>query len=196
MPDSRVVLLRHGETEWSRSGRHTGWTDIPLTEAGRRQAELAGTALRGWAFARVLTSPLSRARETAALAGLAPAEVRADLREWNYGDIEGRTSAEVRAQDPGWRLWVDGCPGGETVDEVGQRADRVLAEVRSIEGDVCLVAHGHLLRILTARWLELPAADGRLFALDAAAICVLGHEYDQPCIRRWNDTSHLAAAIA
>lgn len=195
MPASHVVLLRHGETEWSRAGRHTGWTDIPLTDTGRRQADLAGRALRSWTFARVLTSPLSRARETAALAGLADAEVRADLREWNYGEVEGRTTAEVQAQHPGWFLWVDGCPGGETVDEVGARADSVIEEVRSTEGDVCLVAHGHLLRILTARWLGLGANGGRYFALEAGAISVLGYEHDDPVIQRWNDTSYLTADV-
>lgn len=191
MPASHVVLLRHGETEWSRAGRHTGWTDIPLTDTGRHQAKLAGWALRFWTFARVLTSPLSRARETAELAGLENAEVRADLREWNYGEVEGRTTAEVQAQHPGWFLWVDGCTGGETVDEVGARADSVIDEVRSSDGDVCLVAHGHLLRILTARWLGLPAVGGRYFALDAAAISVLGYEHDEPVMQRWNDTTYL-----
>jgi probable phosphoglycerate mutase len=192
VPDFRVVLLRHGETEWSRSGRHTGWTDIPLTDAGRRQAELAGRSLRSSTFARILVSPLPRARETAALAGLEPAESRDELREWNYGEVEGRTTREVRAEHPGWRLWVDGCPGGESVEEVGARADRVIAELRALDADACLVAHGHLLRILTARWLGLSAAGGRWFALDTAAICVLGHEHDEPVIRRWNDLSHLA----
>jgi broad specificity phosphatase PhoE len=187
----QVVLLRHGETEWSRAGRHTGRSDVQLTETGRRQAALAAPALRAWAFARVFCSPLRRARETAELVGLHDPVIRDELQEWDYGDVEGRTTQQVQAERPGWSLWVDGVTGGETVDQVGARADRMIAEVTGIDGDVCLVAHGHLLRILTARWLDLPPVDGRLFALDTATISVLGHERDSPCIWRWNDGSHL-----
>ncbi|HET9051746.1 MAG TPA: histidine phosphatase family protein [Candidatus Dormibacteraeota bacterium] len=192
----RAVLLRHGQTEWSRTGRHTGRTDIPLTDAGRLQARLAGPALASWTFARVLVSPLSRARETAALAGLSRAEVRDDLAEWDYGDVEGHTTDEVRAAHPGWLLWRDGVPGGETIDEVGRRADRVIAEVRATEGDVCLVAHGHLLRVLGARWLGYPPVDGCHLALDTATISVLGDEHGIACLLRWNDGSHLRAGAA
>ena len=147
----RLVVVRHGETEWSRSGQHTGRTDIPLTDEGRRQAELIRTALAGFDFALVLVSPLERARQTADLMGLGNAELRDDLAEWDYGTYEGLTSAQIHELRPGWSLWVDGCPGGEDAAAVGARADRVLAEVRAVDGDVALVAHGHLLRVLAAR---------------------------------------------
>jgi broad specificity phosphatase PhoE len=182
-----VVLVRHGETEWSRTGRHTGRTDVPLTERGREQALAVGAALRDRTFARVLVSPRSRALETAGLAGFAEqAEPRDELVEWEYGDYEGRTTQEIRAERPDWQLWRDGVPGGETVDEVGARADRVIAELRNTDGDVLVVAHGHLLRILAARWLGLEPAGGRLFALDPATLSVLGYERETSVIRRWN----------
>jgi probable phosphoglycerate mutase len=186
---SEVVLVRHGETEWSRTGRHTGHTDIPLTEQGRREAEAIGAALAERRFALVLTSPLERAAETCRLAGLGDAALERDeLREWDYGDYEGRKTLEIREGRPGWSLWKDGVPGGETLSEVGERADSVIEELRSVDGDVVLFAHGHLLRVLTARWLGLEAAAGRLFALDAGTISVLGHERETAVLRGWNRT--------
>ncbi|HUK95676.1 MAG TPA: histidine phosphatase family protein [Gaiellaceae bacterium] len=183
-----VVLVRHGETEWSREGRHTGRTDIPLTEAGRQEAQAVGAALARHRFALVLTSPLARAAETCRLAGLGDAaEERDDLREWDYGAYEGRTTDEIRAERPGWSLWADGAPDGETAAEVGERADRVIAELRSVGGDVAVFAHGHLLRVVAARWLGLEPDAGRLFALDPATISILGYEREAPVIRLWNE---------
>jgi broad specificity phosphatase PhoE len=188
-----VVLVRHGETEWSRAGKHTGRTDVPLTDEGREQAVALGAALRGRAFVLVLTSPLSRAAETCRLAALDEvAQDRADLQEWDYGDYEGRTTLEIREERPGWTLWRDGVPGGETAADVGERADRVIAELRATEGDAAVFAHGHLLRVLTARWLGLDPADGGLFALDTASISALGYERETTVIRLWNSTPHLA----
>ena len=185
--DSEVVLVRHGETEWSLGGRHTGRTDIPLTERGRLQAEAVGAALMGREFALVLTSPLGRAAETCRLAGFGDrAERRDELMEWDYGDYEGRTTPEIRVERPGWSLWRDGVPGGETSEEVGARVGRLIAEARSAPGDVLLFAHGHLLRVLTARWLGLEPAEGRLFALDPATLSILGYERETPVIRLWN----------
>jgi probable phosphoglycerate mutase len=182
-----VVLVRHGETEWSRAGRHTGRTDVPLTEQGRRQAEAVGAALRDRDFALVLTSPLGRALETCRLAGFGErAQPRDELMEWDYGAYEGRTTAEVREERPGWTLWRDGVPGGETIEQVGQRVDRVLEQIRSLEGDALLFAHGHVLRVLTARWLELEPDAGRLFALDPATLSTLGYERETPVIQVWN----------
>lgn len=188
------MLVRHGETEWSRSGQHTGRTDIPLTELGRRQAELAGASLRGRRFALVLTSPLQRAAETCRLAGLGEAaQVRGELAEWDYGAFEGRTTADIRTEVPGWSLWRDGVPRGETAAEVGARADRIIAEARAAEGDVALFAHGHVLRVLAARWLGLSPVDGRLFALSTATISILGYERETAVILRWNEPCHLEA---
>jgi probable phosphoglycerate mutase len=182
-----VVLVRHGETEWSRTGRHTGRTDVPLTEHGREQAEAVGAALRSREFALVLTSPLSRALETCRLAGFGERAARRDeLMEWDYGAYEGRTTAEIREEAPGWTLWTDGVPGGETVEQVGARVDGVLNEVRSTDGDVLVFAHGHVLRILTARWLGLEPDAGRLFALDPATISTLGYERETPVLQIWN----------
>jgi broad specificity phosphatase PhoE len=183
----QVVLVRHGETEWTRSGQHTGRTDIPLTEEGRRQALLVGERLRGRRFALVLTSPLRRAAETARLAGI-DAAVREDLREWDYGAHEGRTTPEIREERPGWTLWRGDVPEGETAEDVGRRVERVLDEVRSADGDVALFAHGHVLRVLAARWLGLPPRDGRLLALDPAAISILGYERETPVLRLWNES--------
>jgi broad specificity phosphatase PhoE len=186
---SEVVLVRHGETEWSRTGRHTGHTDVPLTEQGRREAEAIGAALAERRFALVLTSPLERAAETCRLAGLGDVAMeRNELREWDYGEYEGRKTLEIREERPGWSLWKDGVPGGETLSEIGERADRVIEELRSVEGDVVLFAHGHLLRVLAARWLGLEPAAGRLFALDAGTISVLGHERETAVLRGWNRT--------
>jgi probable phosphoglycerate mutase len=183
-----VVLVRHGETEWSRAGRHTGRTDVPLDERGRAEARALAGMLRGRRFALVLTSPLSRAVESCRLAGLGgSAFVREDLVEWDYGEYEGRTTDEIRGERPGWSLWRDGVPEGETAAEVGTRADRVLTEVESAGGDVAVFAHGHLLRVLTARWLGLEPAAGRLLALDPATISVLGHEHEWRVLRAWNE---------
>jgi broad specificity phosphatase PhoE len=190
-PTQAVVLLRHGETEWSLSGQHTGRTDIPLTDNGRLQAALAARRLAGAHFALALTSPLQRARETARLVGLGDAVVCDDLMEWDYGEYDGLTSVEIRARRPGWVMWDDGCPGGEDAAAVGARADRVLAMIRAVDGDAVLVAHGHVLRVLAARWLELPPGDGRYLRLDTATISELGYEHEQAVIRRWNDGAHL-----
>lgn len=182
------MLVRHGETEWSRAGKHTGRTDVPLTEAGRQEAQAVGAALAKHRFALVLTSPLARAAETCRLAGLGEtAEERDDLREWDYGAYEGRTTAEIRAKRPGWSLWADGAPDGETAAEVGERADRVIAELCSVDGDVAVFAHGHLLRVVAARWLGLEPGAGRMFALDPATISILGYERETPVIRLWNE---------
>ncbi len=185
--DTRLILVRHGATEWSVSGKHTGRTDLPLTDEGRRMAGLVGPALAAFRFRLVLVSPLQRARETCALAGLADrAKPCPDLMEWDYGAYEGRTTADIHLERPTWNLWRDGVPSGETAAMVGERSDRVIAETRAVGGDIALFAHGHLLRVLTARWLNLPAEDGRLFALDTATISILGYERDQTVIRSWN----------
>ena len=181
-------LMRHGETEWSRSGAHTGRTDIPLTDAGRRNAAAVGRYLAGRPFALVLVSPMQRARETCRLAGYENALIDPDLSEWNYGDYEGRTTQQIQAERPGWSLWTDGVPNGETVAQVGARAGRVIARALAVAGeaDVALFAHGHILRILTATWLGLPPEDGRLFALGTASISTLGYERETRVITRWN----------
>jgi broad specificity phosphatase PhoE len=182
-----IVLVRHGETEWSRDLRHTGRTDIPLTDTGREEARMLRAPLSVWSFARVYTSSLSRAQETCRLAGLDDgAEVTDALLEWDYGEYEGITTKEIRTKRPGWFLWRDGCPGGETSDDVGARVDPLIAELKDAEGDVALFAHGHLLRVLAARWLGLPPQDGRLFALSTATLSVLGYERETEVIRRWN----------
>jgi probable phosphoglycerate mutase len=186
------LLVRHGETEWSRSGRHTGRTDVPLTDRGRREAERLGTRLAKERFVLVLTSPLGRARETCDLAGFgAVAEVTDDLLEWDYGEYEGRRTADIRQERPGWTLWSGGVPGGETADDVARRADRVVERVRAVEGDVALFSHGHVLRVLGARWLGQPPDAGRGYALSTAALSVLGWERDTPVLELWNETCHL-----
>jgi broad specificity phosphatase PhoE len=182
-----TVLARHGETEWSRDRRHTGRTDIPLTENGRRQAAVLGDALAGRSFARVLSSPLSRALDTCREAGLGDrAELTGDLCEWDYGEYEGITTAEIRAGRPGWNLWRDGCPGGETAADVGRRADRVIDSLAGLEADAAVFAHGHVLRVLTARWLGLGPEQGALFKLDTGTLSVLGYERETRAITRWN----------
>ena len=187
MTASEVWLVRHGETEWSASGRHTGSTDLPLTEQGRTAARAVAPALKEHEFAAVLTSPLRRARETCELAGFAErAEVLDDLREWDYGDYEGLTTPQIRELDPGWTVWQDGCPGGESAGDVGERADRVVARLRAIDGDVAVFAHGHLLRVLAARWCGLAPAAGAVLALDTATLSRLGWEREQPVVRMWN----------
>ncbi|GAC1363528.1 MAG: histidine phosphatase family protein [Actinomycetota bacterium] len=184
-----AVLVRHGETEWSRDGRHTGRSDIPLTPRGCQRAACLQPYLAGRTFARVLTSPLQRARETCRLAGFGDvAEVCADLAEWDYGAYEGLTSAQIQAERPGWSLWADGVPAGETLDGVGVRVDRAIGLIRSAPGDVALFAHGHVLRILTARWVGLAPTGGRLFALDPAGVSRLGYEHGSAVIAAWNLT--------
>jgi probable phosphoglycerate mutase len=181
----QVWLVRHGETEWSRTGQHTSHTDLPLTADGETRARELGDELRGHAFALVLSSPLQRAYRTAELAGCSP-EVCDDLREWEYGEYEGRTTADIRAERPEWDLWTDGCPNGETAAEVGARADRVINRVRDTDGDVVLFAHGHLLRVLGARWVRLPPEGGQLLALSTGSISVLGYERETAVLLSWN----------
>jgi broad specificity phosphatase PhoE len=186
-PSRQIVLVRHGETEWSATGRHTSRTDAPLSDEGRRQAQALGSCLKEWRFALVLTSPLQRAAETCQLAGLGDvAEVRQDLREWDYGAYEGRTTLDIRAERPGWTLWSDGVPGGESAAEVGVRADRILTEARRAAGHVVLFAHGHFLRVTAARWIGLLPDAGRSLALNTATISVLGFERETAVIVRWN----------
>jgi broad specificity phosphatase PhoE len=187
-PRHELWLARHGETEWARLGRHTGRTDIPLTEHGRDQARTLGGRLSGHAFAMVLTSPLSRASETAVLAGFgASAVAEPDLQEWDYGALEGRLVADIRADYPGWSIWSGPWPNGETIDDVAARADRVIARVRAVDGDVLVFAHGHLLRVLAARWLGLPPASGGMFALGTATVSVLGWDRENAVVDRWNE---------
>jgi len=189
----KVYLVRHGETAWTLSGQHTGRTDIPLTERGERDARDLGARLRGLTFTKVLTSPLQRARRTGELAGFDERmEPDPDLMEWDYGDYEGWRTSDIRAERPGWRLFEDGCPGGETQAEVSTRADRVIARVRALEGDVLVFAHRDILRILAARWVALPALKARRLYLETASLSVLGydHDLDEPVIRLWNDARH------
>jgi len=189
-----VVLARHGQTAWSLSGQHTGLTDLARTPTGESNAHRLAPRLQGLDFERVLCSPLPRARHTCELAGYgARAEIDARLLEWDYGDYEGHTSAEVYAQRPGWLLFRDGCPGGETPAQVAMRADSLIATLRSDEGHALSFSSGHFLRLLAARWLDLPAADGARFMLDTASVSALGYEHtrQQPVIRLWNDTRHV-----
>jgi broad specificity phosphatase PhoE len=192
---NELWLARHGETEWSLAGRHTGRTDVPLTPRGERQARSLGERLHGMAFALVLASPLERARRTAELAGFGDAlTLDADLMEVDYGDYEGRTSAEIRRARPGWDLWRDGCPGGETIAQAAARAERVLARARAADGPVLLIGHGHLTRTLASRALTLAPDHGRHLALDPAALSIVGSEHAAPALRLWNDASHLRDA--
>jgi probable phosphoglycerate mutase len=189
-----VYLARHGETAWSLSGQHTGLTDLPLTERGERNARSLEKRLRGLTFASVFTSPLVRADRTCELAGFrGVAEVDRDLLEWNYGDYEGRRTSEIHAQRPDWQLFRDGCPGGETPEQVGVRADRVVSRVRALQGHVLLFSSGHFLRVLAARWLGLEAGAGRYFLLSTASVSALGYEHNlsQAVIRLWDDTRHV-----
>ncbi len=192
-----VYLARHGETEWSISGQHTGRTDLPLLERGERNARRLGERLRGTAFARVFASPLKRAVRTCELAGFGGvAELDPELQEWDYGRYEGRRTAEILAERPGWELFRDGCPGGEAPEQVGARADRVVGRVRAVRGDVLLFSSGHFLRVLAARWLGHPPQAGRFFLLSTSSLSALGYEHDspaEPVIRTWNDTSHVDA---
>jgi broad specificity phosphatase PhoE len=180
-------LIRHGETEWSRSGAHTGRTDLPLTDKGRERAKVLGGLLKGRRFALVLTSPMERARETCRLAGYGDgAVIEPNLREWDYGDYEGRTTSDIRKERPGWSLWKDGVPNGETVEQVGERAREVIGRATGVEGDAALFAHGHILRILAACWSGLPPLDGKLLVLGTASISILGYERETRAITLWN----------
>jgi broad specificity phosphatase PhoE len=184
-PSKQVFLIRHGETEWSRTGQHTGRNDIPLTAEGERQARALGRSLLGRELT-VLTSPLSRARETCRLAGFESAEVDDDLREWDYGIYEGRTTLEIRKDQPGWSVWLSPIVNGESLDQVAGRAKAVIDRALLIQGDVALFAHGHILRVLAACWIGLPPITGRYLALDTATISVLGYERQTSVVRRWN----------
>ena len=189
-----IYLARHGETAWSLTGQHTGRTDLPLTQRGERNARRLGERLKNLAFAKVYTSPLQRAARTCELAGFkASAQIDDDLREWDYGQYEGRRSGEIRSDRPDWNLFRDGCPGGESADQVGKRADRVVKRMRGIEGDVLLFSSAHLLRVLAVRWLGLELAAARHLLLDTAGLSILGYEHNrfEPVIRRWNDTQHV-----
>jgi broad specificity phosphatase PhoE len=187
MSSQRVFLVRHGETEWSVSGQHTGVTDIPLTEDGRKLATQLAPVLAQVTFAQILTSPLHRARQTCELTGLGDrAEIDRDLMEWNYGEYEGLTPKQIHAKAPGWLLFRDGCPGGESPGQVGARADRLIARVRAIGQNVALFAHGHIFRVFVARWVGLPASAGCHFLLDTATMSVLSYYRGIPAVKRWN----------
>lgn len=186
VPGGELWVVRHGETEWSAAGRHTSTTDLPLTTAGEAAARAVGLRLSGTTFDLVLTSPRQRARRTAALAGFPDARVEDDLAEWAYGEYEGVTTAAIRETVPGWTVWTHPCPGGETAEQVGRRIDRVVARVRAHGGRVLAFGHGHALRVLAARWLAQPVAEGRMFQLDTATLSVLGHEREEPVVARWN----------
>jgi probable phosphoglycerate mutase len=189
-----LYLARHGETAWTISGQHTGLTDLPLTERGERNAVRLGERLRGLTFARVFTSPLRRARRTCELAGFGElAEVDPDLVEWHYGDYEGKTTVDILRERPGWRLFRDGCPGGESPADVGGRADRVIGRVRALGSDVLVFSSADFLRVLAARWLGLDAAAGGFFCLETATLSVLGYDHNpqEPAVRLWNDARHV-----
>ena len=188
MSRGELWLIRHGETEWSASGRHTSSTDLALTAEGERKAAAVGRLLAGKEFALVLASPLRRAVETCRLAGYTP-EVTPDLREWGYGSYEGLTTAEIQVQNPGWTIWTGTPPGGESTDDVGARADRVIARATTANGDVALFGHGHMLRVLAARWLGLEPSGGRLLALATGSVSVLGYEHETRVVQGWNRTS-------
>ncbi|WP_067500850.1 histidine phosphatase family protein [Actinoplanes sp. TFC3] len=183
-----IVLIRHGQTEWSANGRHTSYTELDLTEIGEQQAREAGKRLQGRTFAAVISSPRRRALRTAELAGLSVTETTEDLAEWNYGEYEGITTATIHETVPSWKLWSDGAPGGESPEQVAERLDRVLAHARTLldGGDVALVAHGHSLRVAGARWIGLPASGGALLKLDTATLSTLGFEHGEPAIDTWN----------
>jgi probable phosphoglycerate mutase len=188
-----VYLARHGETEWSKSGQHTGRTDIPLTAKGEADARKIGTRLAGIGFARVFTSPLGRARRTAELAGFTP-EPDPGLLEWDYGEYEGLKTVEIRQKRPGWDLFRDGCPGGESVQQISDRVDAVVARLKGLSGNILLFAHGHVLRVLAARWVGQPVPFGRALLLSTATVSILGfdhHAMDEPALKLWNDDRHL-----
>jgi broad specificity phosphatase PhoE len=186
------VLVRHGATDWSESGRHTGWTDIPLNDEGVRQVDTLGPRLSAWSFDLVLCSTLQRAVTTCERAGHGGvAELDPDLREWNYGEYEGLTTAEIRERRPAWNLWDDGVPGGEALDEVATRADRIITRLRGATGDIAVFAHGHFLRVLAARWIGERPQLARFLYMSTATVSILASEHDWPSIRLWNDASHL-----
>lgn len=187
MSEPRLVLVRHGDTEWSQNGRHTSHTDLPLLPSGTERARRLAPVLAEFEFARVLSSPLQRARETAELAGFRDRiEITPELTEWDYGEYEGLTSEAIWERRPDWRLWTDGAPGGESPEQVAARADRLIADAVQAGGDVLLFAHGHILRVLVARWIDEPASLGALFKLQPATISILGHEHDFRVVDRWN----------
>jgi broad specificity phosphatase PhoE len=189
-----IYLARHGETAWSITGQHTGVTDLPLTDRGERNAVRLGERLRGLVFTKVFTSPLQRAARTCELAGFgAVAEVDRDLMEWNYGDYEGVRTVEIRVKRPDWHLFRDGCPNGESPEQIGARADCVVSRMRAIKGDVLIFSSGHFLRVFAARWLGLEPAAGKFLMLDTASLSALSYEHDlsQPAIRFWNDSRHV-----
>ncbi|MCG7507273.1 histidine phosphatase family protein [Mesorhizobium retamae] len=189
-PYPEITLVRHGETEWSASGKHTGRSDIPLTAKGEEAAAGLATRLQGKDFTAIWSSPSSRARRTAELAGFGSAEIKPDLAEWDYGAYEGLKTKEILVERPGWSLFRDGCPDGESVSDAGARADRIVQALRETGGNVLVFSSSHFLRTLTARWLGLPASQGALFVLDTASISVLGYEHDmsEPVVRRWNQS--------
>jgi probable phosphoglycerate mutase len=189
-----IYLARHGETAWSLSGQHTSFTDLPLTEHGKRNAARLGDRLKGLTFVKVFTSPLVRALTTCQIAGYGPvAEVDPDLVEWNYGEYEGITTAEIHQTRPGWNLFTDGCPGGESTEQVGQRAERVIARLRAVQGNVLLFSSGHFLRVLASHWIGLDTSGGRYFMLSTASLSQLSYEHDfsEPAVSLWNDTKHV-----
>jgi len=191
-PKKQVYLLRHGETEWSISGQHTGNTDISLTPNGRKQATLLGERLKSHDFKEIFTSPLKRAYETCELAGLLKkAKIEPDLKEWDYGDYEGLTTNQIHKQSPDWNLFSHGAPGGESLVDISARATKILFKIKSCHGDVAIISHGHFLRILAAKWLELSSSEGKHLALFPASLSILGFERDTPALELWNDISHL-----
>jgi len=194
-PLPQIFLVRHGETAWSRSGQHTGGTDVPLTTSGEDSARRLGQRLGRRSFVRVWTSPMQRARRTCELAGFGAAcEIQSDLREWDYGAYEGLKPEEIQRLRPGWELFRDGCPEGESVAAVAARVDRVIVRLRDVDGDVLLFSHGHFLRALAARWMGLDAGGGRLLVLGTAALSILGynHNRNEPALRLWNEMAHIA----
>jgi len=196
MAAPQILLARHGETEWSATKKHTGLTDIPLTATGRRQAELLGARLRGRDFALVVSSPLGRALETCRLGGLGDrVEVRDALLEWDYGEVEGITTAEIRETVPGWTVWTHPVPGGETAAQVAARVDPLVEELADLDGDAAVFAHGHVLRVLAARWLGLAPEQGALLALDTGTLSALGWERERRVVRLWNDGGHLEEPV-
>lgn len=189
----RIYLLRHGETEWTISGQHTGMTDVALTEKGRSEAKCIAKAIQGISFAKVFSSPRQRAQETAKLAGFTQFEIEPNLSEWNYGKYEGMKTADIVKESPGWNVFDSGCPEGETAEDVGKRADIVIAKIRKVNGDVALFSHAHFLRVFAARWLNLNPICGKLFYLNTASLSILGYEHNEKesIVRLWNSTAHL-----
>jgi len=186
IPD-HIYLIRHGETEWAKNGRHTGRTDIPLTDAGREQAGFLLPIFDDVKFSRILSSPLQRALETVKLAGVGSrVELDDDLKEWDYGDYEGITTQQIREKVPGWTIWTHPCPNGETIQQITARADRVVAQLRSTKGNIAVFSHGHFLRVLVCRWMDVGADSGRHFMLGTSTLSILGYEHDVPAIKTWN----------